>query len=281
MQKKKEVTMEKDGKGIYLYCLARPGSEWSADIPGPDGDSGFLMHEHSGAAAAISRVPLEKYSGLSAEQPPEDLSWLLAEIIRHEKVIQKVMSCSPVIPVRFATIFSSIEKIEELVRINQDTIHDFFTRTQGMSEWAVKGILDRKLAREAVYSALLEREKTRISSLPPGRQHFEKKRIKLEADSETREWIRQTLSSVCRDLQGHASGFAQRSTLVQERAVEGEAIFNWAFLVSRDSLDDFQRQVNLSGDSCVSRGLTIEASGPWPPYSFAPALKSGTWDKQP
>jgi hypothetical protein len=272
MQEKKRLIMKDSGEGFYLFCLSGSAPGLTLNLFGHEKEQGFLIHNCNGITAVLKRTSLRDFCGESAERKLEDPSWVLPEILRHEKVVEKVMACSPVIPARFGTIFSSLAKVEELIRLNRDVVSNFFEQTAGMSEWAVKGVLDRKLAANIVRSSLMEKEKTNISSLPPGKRYFQEKRILMGVDSGVREWIRESSWSILRDLQGHSSRFCELNTLVHELVKEVEVVFNWAFLVAHDSLSGFHDQVLETNHGFANQGLTVEVSGPWPPYSFAPVL---------
>ena len=49
-------------------------------------------------------------------------------------------------------------------------------------------------------------------------------------------------------------------------------IFNRAFLLRRDNITDFQAHVKRFDTDCREQGITVELSGPWPPYSFCPSM---------
>jgi len=50
-----------------------------------------------------------------------------------------------------------------------------------------------------------------------------------------------------------------------------EVILNWAFLLARRAVDEFQAKLDRLNREVFS-GLALTLSGPWPPYSFAPDL---------
>ena len=45
-----------------------------------------------------------------------------------------------------------------------------------------------------------------------------------------------------------------------------------AFLLPREGVPAFLAHVERVGLDCSEQGLTLATSGPWPPYTFAPAL---------
>ena len=49
-------------------------------------------------------------------------------------------------------------------------------------------------------------------------------------------------------------------------------IFHSAFLLDRECVTDFRARVESMEADLRERGLTFEASGPWPPYNFCPSI---------
>jgi gas vesicle protein GvpL/GvpF len=48
---------------------------------------------------------------------------------------------------------------------------------------------------------------------------------------------------------------------------------NMAFLVARHGLCAFRERVERASRSLEGTGLDLQITGPWPPYSFCPALE--------
>ena len=53
------------------------------------------------------------------------------------------MSRVPVLPARFATLFTSIDSLQRFVLEHREAITGFFAQLGDQREWAVKGLLDR------------------------------------------------------------------------------------------------------------------------------------------
>jgi hypothetical protein len=259
--------------GLYLYCLMRSVPAPIIAGQGVDDESPPFLHTFGDIAAVVSTVPLKDFCGESAEERLKNYSWVGPKIFRHEAVIEEVMSYSQVIPARFGTIFSSGKSLDDLLRLHENVILGFFEETAGMTEWAVKGLLNWDLARKTVTSMLLEKENDRILSLPPGKRYFEEKRMKLQTDTALKDWLRDVSRIVRRDLMSHASRFHEREILEQIRDKDMEVIINWAFLVRDGSLNQLKDHVIKINKYYRSKGLVFELSGPWPPYSFYPPLE--------
>src|SRR5450432_2522700 len=99
----------------YLYCLTPPGSGVQSSRLGVDGHSSVSVGNCGGISAVFSEVPLAEFCGESAEARLEDLDWLAPRVCRHEAVIEDVMRRFPVFPVRFATLFTSFESLQQSV----------------------------------------------------------------------------------------------------------------------------------------------------------------------
>lgn len=265
--------MDGGQNGLYLYCLMRSIPAAIIAGQGVDEESPPFLHAVGDIAAVVSTVPLKDFCGENAEERLKDYSWVGSRIFRHEEIIEEVMRYSQVIPARFGTIFSSGKSLDDLLRLHENVILGFFEETAGRTEWAVKGLLDRDLARKTVTSMLLEKENDRILSLPPGKRYFEEKRVKLQADTALKDWLREVSQIVRRDFMSHASRFHEREIPEQLRNKDMEVIINWAFLVREGSLNRLKDHVIKINKFYESKGLVFELSGPWPPYSFSPPLE--------
>ena len=63
------------------------------------------------------------------------------------------MSQAPVLPARFATLFTSVDSLQQSVLEHREAIAGFFAQLGDQQEWAVKGLLDRAGALERLGSS--------------------------------------------------------------------------------------------------------------------------------
>jgi hypothetical protein len=85
------------------------------------------------------------------------------------------------------------------------------------------------------------------------------------------------LQEVCRelwiDLRDYAADVRERRLLSREATgSDKDMVLNWAFLVPKKAVPGFQARVQDANAQYPDRGLILECTGPWPPYSFTPAL---------
>ena len=57
---------------------------------------------------------------------------------------------------------------------------------------------------------------------------------------------------------------------------DAEMILNWAFLVPGHNVADVRKGVEKIGARYAEQGVTLEISGPWPPYNFCPSTERPT-----
>ena len=260
-------------KSIYLYCLARSDLLRFIEGKGVDGKNPILLDNFRDIVAVISMVSPSEFCGLSAESKMKDLSWMAPRACRHEKVVEQALLHSPVLPLRFGTIFSSVENIRKCLERNYCMIMDFLNTMIDKEEWAVKVLVDRTKALNILIGNTLEEYSKGTASLSPGMRYFEEQRIRNNAQKELTYWLNDTCKSVMNDLCCQTSDFYERKLLTRDvTGSDMDMLRNWAFLVPRNSVKSFQTRVEHANIDHVQQGFSFELSGPWPPYSFCVSL---------
>lgn len=257
-----------NGEGVYLFCFARPAALPTIDgICLPEGCHlfGWVFKD---ILAVLGKVRLEDFCGPSAEAHLQDINWIAPRAGRHEDVIERVMRRSPVLPARFGTIFSALENLGLLVEIHYEKISHFLGYVAGKEEWAIKGLV----ALEKVEDRLLRHK---LSTLPPspGMRYLLEQRMRAEVGKEIKSWVKTVSESISQELEKYAVEYRSRKILPREASGrELDMAFNWAFLVTIGAWEDFSNRVKYLQDTYYQEGLSLEISGPWPPYSFCPNL---------
>lgn len=263
-----------DGKSsYYLFCFARSGLVPEVEGTGVDGESPVFLWSCMDVAAVLSGASIGDFCGPAAETRMQDLSWLGPRACRHEEVIERAASHSPVLPAPFGTLFASLDSLEMLVNENHRAISGFLDHVEDSEEWAVKGLLDREGARKALLSICLAEQEEQIDSSSPGMRYLLQQRIRAEVDRKLNHWLGETCQRIAAGLRSHASDFRERkviSNFVAEKT--GDVILNWAFLLPRSGVADFHSRIARVNADHAQQGLSLEVSGPWPPYSFSPPL---------
>jgi hypothetical protein len=261
---------------FYLYCLTPSGSGVEADAaPGVDARHPVLVRDlvcdGAGIRAVYSEVGLDEFVGPAAEARLQDLAWLGPRVCRHEAVIEQAMSRTAVLPTRFATLFTSLESLENFVVEHQEAIHGFFAALGDRQEWAVKGLLDRAASLHQLGQPTEERPSPVVS---PGARYFEQRRLKAQAEREFSQRLKEFCRQMAAALGAQAGGFRERKVLTQETGGV-EAVLNWAFLLAPAQIEAFGAALDRLNGGEAFPGLKLVLTGPWPPFSFAPELSAG------
>ena len=263
------------GKGIYLYCFARAGTVRDISAPGVDGCNGAVVKEAGGVAAVCSPVLLDDFCGEFAAGNMNDPAWVVPRACRHQQVIEEVMSRSSVLPVRFGAVFSSSEALTQLLEEECEEISRFLDWVWDKEEWCLKGFVHADRAREWLMASdpgLAEQRAQMPES--PGARYFQQKRLLADARLQSREWVHAVAQQVQAELK--ESVLELRPLRLQQRDLSGkdaEMVWNWALLLRRERVADFRRRAEEIGAGYGEQGLTLEVSGPWPPYNFCPSFR--------
>ena len=152
-------------------------------------------------------------------------------------------------------------------------IAGFLERITDQEEWAVKGMLDRSGAKEKLFSLKLAQEADRLGALSPGKHYFQEQRLRAACDQELQQWLQEVCRELWSDLRDYAAEVRERHLLSRKATgSDKDMVWNWAFLVPEKGVPGFQARIRKANAQYADRGLMLECTGPWPPYSFCPAL---------
>jgi|SRR5450759_1089 hypothetical protein len=266
--------MSNSGIAYYLYCLTPGECGIQASASGVDGQRPVSVRACGGIGAALSEVQLAEFCGESAEARLQDLAWLGPRVCRHEAVIEELMSQAPVLPARFATLFTSVDSLQQSVLAHREAISGFFDHLGDQQEWAVKGLLDRAAALRGLGMSIQTAVPAPATS--PGARYLQEKRIQARCERDLNLRLKEFCRRTAAALGAQSGGFRERKVLLAATAgSDAEVVLNWAFLVSPAALVDFRARLDRFNGGEAFPGLRLMLTGPWPPYSFAPDLSAG------
>jgi hypothetical protein len=268
--------MNNSATAYYLYCLTPRECGIPASAIGMDGKHGVMVRACGGMGAVFSQAAVEEFCGESADAHLQDLAWLGPRVCRHEAVIEEVNSRVPVLPARFATLFTSLDSFERFVLEHRDAVSGFFAQLGDRREWAVKGRFDRGQGLEGPGSPVRSASDEPAPAVSPGARYFEEKRVKAQWERDFNLRLKDFCRRAAAALAEHAGSFRERKVPARVEAETGaEVVLNWAFLVSPAALDEFRGCLARLNAGEAFPGLTLTLTGPWPPYSFVPDLSLG------
>ncbi len=262
-----------DSRQIYLYCFASSALLSAIEAGGVDGKNPVFLQPCTDVVAVVSFVSAEEFSGLSDENGTAELARVGLLACRHEEVVERAMLHSPVLPMRFGTIFDSQKSLQSRLEKCHEGIKIFLHTVSGMEEWAVKAFLNRAVACGQYLEETLAAQ-GREMPLSRGALYLKERRMRAFCQDAVSRLVEEICKSAGEQLARIAGDLRVRKPLACEPPEGGrDMIINWAFLVSRDKVSDFCAGVRGANEQCAVPGLVFEVSGPWPPYSFCPRLE--------
>lgn len=252
---------------IYVYCLTDNPLALTSSL----GSSRLVSMMAGDFFVIVKYVPESGFSEENFKTNISDIQWLETNAREHVGVITTIMESGTVIPFKFGTIFQSEDGLRRFMQDYSASLAENFQHIKGKEEWAVKIYCDRKALSEQIdelseEAATLEKQ---IMASSPGKAFLLKRK---KADLIVNEMDR-----LCKNYgQEFYDGFRNLSVatslnnlLPTEFTGRKETmILNAAFLVNKGKVTDFINTVDVLNKSNENSGFIIEATGPWPPFSF-------------
>ncbi|GHJ33129.1 MULTISPECIES: GvpL/GvpF family gas vesicle protein [Streptomyces] len=253
----------------WLYAVtADPGGGTAPHGLTGVADEPVRLVQSAGLAAVVGSVPLTDFDENALRDHLEDLEWLERTARAHHRVINGVARHGQVIPLRFATLYHDDDRVRAMLRERRDDFTATLRRVAGRTEWGVKAYVDPR-------SFLPDPEERDGGDQSPGTAYLLRRRAQRQ-DQETAH-----LRATERAEEIHASlaalAVATAAHPPQDAALaayEGWMVLNNSYLVPDERTEEFTRTVTALRERHPA--VTLELSGPWPPYSFtAPPKPAG------
>lgn len=267
--------MTGDKIALYLFCLAKAEGFGEVPGPGPDETDRPFARAYGDLTAVLSEVRVDDFSGPDAERKLEDPGWISERAMQHERTVEQAFRYGPVLPARFGTLFSSSRVLERFLETNRRTILDFLESIRGQEEWGVKALLDRATARKWLVAEIAKgvADDTAVS---PGLRYVRERRAQAAAEKELHRWVANICDSAAHTICESVTDWRQRKILDDRGAGDPrETVLNLAALIRRDRVEDLLGRVECINAERAAQGISLVLTGPWPPYSFCPPLRTG------
>jgi len=273
----KQPKMSNGVKGLYLYgiCPAIKIKKLATKNIGEGigGGKAFFI-PYKDIEAVVSEVSLEEFGSREIQRrAAEDSEWIKVKALMHEKVIETAMNNSAglIIPMKFGTIFKDRENLNGSLKKDYLMFKGFLKSLKGKEERSVKIYCKSELFENEIKkkSSIIQRKLEEIKSLPAGRQYFLEEEINEMAKKEARNSINNYSALFFGKLKWSAEELKENKILGKELTQRNEPmIFNGTFLVKKEKVDGFQKEIQKLQAEYEKIGFTFESSGPWPPYNF-------------
>lgn len=266
-----EVKNEIKNKGSYLYCIFYRREDIPTICKGIDGKNEVFSIPYRDINALVSQIPLDEYSEEHLERNLTDIRWVAPRVKIHERIIEHIMDFSPVIPVKFCTIFGSKDSIQEILEKHYDSLKSLLDYLVAKEEWGIKVYVEPDVLSSAVAGLNPEIKKLneRITTASPGEAFF----LRKKRDSLLREETDRVLDELADEIYERLLSLSvqgSRGKLFDKKITgkNDETILNAALLLKKEDIEGVKAEINKIASRYEEKGIYFELSGPWPPYNF-------------
>lgn len=261
-----------DQHGVWVYAISDPGRE--KDLSPLTGVAGAKV---SGAAAGgltvlVSHVDLADFGAEALRQNMEDLDWLEDVARAHHGVIDAAARQFPVLPARFATVYSSDAAMSAALAGQGEELRAALDRVGGCVEMGVKAYAAAAGAGTDTGTDTDTDTDTAGTGAGggtggAGMAYLKRRRAQLSAAEDSR----RATAEGARALHAQLSEHAGRSMLYPPQSptltgIRAPMLLNASYLLDADGSAAFAAVVTEAAAGHPE--LQIDLSGPWPPYSF-------------
>ena len=271
---------EETGYGYYVYGIVGDDGSQPEGLPEEGIDPAHpvyaiqpstISHQPSAISAIVSEVSLHEFDQETLEANLEDIKWVEAKVLAHQRVLEAVLACHPLVPMSFCTIYRSESRVQEMLARRYDDFVEALARLEGKREWGVKVYCDgQTLAQRAGETSDRVKEiKAEMEQKSKGAAYFLKKKVD-EAIADEVERISDEYAQRSHDgLSSHAEEAVINPLQSKEFTGRKEAmILNGAYLVAEEQLTAFRAELESLEEEYSDLGFVYEMTGPWPPYNF-------------
>lgn len=231
---------------LYLYGISesRPASIEQLGV----GQAAIEALECDRVVCWIGRVPALTFERDLARNM-ENLDWLAAESVSHQRAIAAIANKVDILPVRFGTVFRSESSLRRHVLGRSKELRRDFRRLKGADEWGVKVFVEKARAPRGKITSGKQYLMAKAALLPRGETSADSK---AELSKFQQALGRVALASAPPGtISGGQPGLRFQTTILVKRSDRKKL----ELVLAR-----FSRR--------WAEGHKIECTGPWPPYSF-------------
>jgi hypothetical protein len=266
--------------GYYVYAIVRSDASQPEGLPEEGIDPihpvyalqpSAISHQLSAISAIVSRVSLQEFSQEALESNLEDIKWVEAKVLAHQRVLEAVLASRTLIPMRFCTIYQSEGRVQEMLAQHYDDFVTNLAQLEGKQEWGIKVYCDDKalVQRVGETSDKVKELKAEMEQKSSGAAYFLKKKM----DEAIAEEVERASDEYAQHSHDRLSSHAEEAVInpLQSKELTGRKeamVLNGAYLVAEEQLAAFRAELESLAEEYGGLGLIYEMTGPWPPYNF-------------
>lgn len=235
---------------LYLYGVGKTQGLLARRILGVDDGEAVEVVDCGKLACWISRVSRAEFAD-NLSRNMENLDWLAAMSIRHQRTVALIAEETDILPARFGTVFLNQASLRADIRSRKPTLEADFNRIKGSEEWGIK-----------VFALGPQKTAKVPSSIGSGKDYLRAKSTLLRARSSKA--MDEEIAQFAKELETIALATTEGGRIsrgIRDLQFQASVLLK---RVNRKKLESILRRFSKQWKG----QRKIECSGPWPPYSF-------------
>ncbi len=173
-------------QAIYLIGIAPKSFELSGYIDTHLSHAAIEAEFYQDFAYIYRRIERAEFEGPMAERNLQDIHWMTNRIMAHQECVSALAHAFPLYPASFGTLFTNLEKVEELIAGNRQLLSDFFNKIDQRQEWGLKFIANRTAALNAYIAA---HETCSADEKQSGANYLKRMQQRRQAEISSKAWV--------------------------------------------------------------------------------------------
>lgn len=254
-------------RAVYLAAIGRSSDLQGFNEAGLDALQRCRVVHVGPLSAVVIDVPLHQFTGEDAERRLADVGWIAPRASRHEAILQAARLKGPILPARFATLFSSELSLCRSIERHADDVMPFLQRVESADEWTIKIYAEKE---KAIDERVHEMMRAPGAARSAGAQYLMRQRLRRDAEVDLAPWLEKHATEAIAPLVDRAIDCKRQRCGAAEDGLM--PVLSLALLVDRSHAADLR---SAASAVTYARGGTmdIRLAGPWPVYSFCPSLR--------
>lgn len=251
---------------VWLYAVT---ASQPAALTGIEGRA-VRGIEEAGLVAVVSDVPEDAYEQSALDESVRDGDWLTPRATAHQDVNAAIHKATDaVLPVPFATIYRSEDRVREMLRERADELKAKLESVRGRAEWVIALYRDTPQAAEHLSKVREALEHKEPVTAGPGRRYLEDRKSDSARRAELRRLDEEAVNSA-----HHALGRVSKHSF-EEPVVDAQSdlVSRTTYLVRHSDERRMQDAMHGYNSDWNERGYELRATGPWPPYRSSGVTK--------
>jgi hypothetical protein len=254
------------GAGVYVYGFTLGDGQGGTGRRGVNGSLTYGVAEGDVSAVVSAVCGASSTWGFGSDGDP-DLDGLAIRAHEHERVLEAILACGPVLPMRFGTLYPSEDAVRRVLQAHQSSIRAAIVELEGKVELGLTVTWDRGHGEKAPGREMAVLQ----PSGGAGRAYLNRREAEKVASERLATDRRDIATGLHRAIQAEAFASVVHPTRHPSQSDERErdVVLRASYLVEKANRDRFEEVIVEALDAGTACGLRGDLTGPWPPYNFA------------